>query len=292
MGSTWVLWALLSAFMGATNDALTKRVLADHDEYLIAWLRLLWALPFFALAIVFVPFPMLDSTFFLAFFTSLPLEIAALVLYVKALKLSPLSITVPFLSLTPVFLIVVPYVVLGERISFTGAVGVLMIGFGGYTLNIREMKKGILAPLTAIRHEKGSLYMIGVALIYSFTSTLGKAAVEHSSPVFFGVTYNTALTIALTPLALYMTRANSRLWSCRTAITGSLLPGFCHATGILSHMIAISLTQVAYMVSVKRLSLPMGVLYGWLLFRETNIRERFVGTLLMVAGFALIILFH
>jgi len=57
-------------------------------------------------------------------------------------------------------------------------------------------------------------------------------------------------------------------------------------------MIAISLTQVAYMISIKRLSLLMGVLFGYLFFKETNIRERFVGTLLMIIGFALIVLFH
>jgi len=57
-------------------------------------------------------------------------------------------------------------------------------------------------------------------------------------------------------------------------------------------MIAISLTQVAYMISVKRLSLLMGVLYGYILFKETNIKERFAGTLLMIIGFAMIILFQ
>ncbi len=292
MGSIWVVWALLSAFMAASNDALTKRVLVSHNEYLIAWLRLVWSLPFFLLALAFVPFPGLDKVFFLAFFTALPLEVTAAVLYVKALKASPLSLTLPFLSLTPLFLIVVPYLILGETISPVGALGVLMIAVGSYTLNIRELRKGILEPLKAITQEKGSLYIMGVALIYSVTATLGKMAIAHSSPVFFGVTYNAALAIAITPLTLYKNRGDLGLWSHRAAVTGSLLPGFCHAAGILAHMIAISLTQVAYMISVKRLSLVMGVLYGWLLFKETNIRERLVGTILMVGGFVLIILFH
>lgn len=37
--------------------------------------------------------------------------------------------------------------------------------------------------------------MIIVALIYSITSSLGKMAVVHSSPVFFGVIYVTVLFI-------------------------------------------------------------------------------------------------
>jgi drug/metabolite transporter (DMT)-like permease len=292
MTNPWILWALLSAFMTASNDALTKKALATYNEYLIAWLRLLWALPFLFAALAFVPIPTIDNIFFLAFFASLPLEVAATVLYVKALKLSPLSLTVPFLSLTPIFLIVVPYLILGETISLLGVTGVLMIAFGGYMLNIKEVRKGFLAPFTAIRKERGSFYMLAVALIYSVTATLGRLAIAHSSPLFFGIVYYSALAIAIAPLALFKNREKIRVWPRKGAIKASVLPGFFHATSIVAHMIAISLTQVAYMISVKRLSLLMGVLYGYMLFKETNIRERLAGTLLMIIGFALIVLFH
>lgn len=290
MVNPWIFWALLSAFMTASNDAFTKKVLVTHNEYLIAWLRLLWALPFLCASFIFIEIPNIDSVYFLAFFTALPLEVTATVLYVKALKLSPLSLTVPFLSLTPIFLTIVPYLIIGESISLPGAIGVLMIALGGYILNIKEVRKGFLAPFMAIRRERGSLYMILVALVYSVTATLGKLAIQHSSPVFFGVTYYSVLALAMTPLALLKNRENFRIWHHSGAITASILPGFCHATAIFAHMIAISLTQVAYMISVKRLSLVIGVLYGYLLFKETNIRERFVGTLLMIIGFALIVL--
>ncbi len=54
----------------------------------------------------------------------------------------------------------------------------------------------------------------------------------------------------------------------------------------------LSLTNVAYMISVKRLSLLIGVFYGHVLFRESGIRERLLGTALMLTGFVLIVLFH
>jgi len=292
MANPWILWALLSAFTTATNDALTKKALVTHNEYLIAWLRLLWALPFLFVALAFIPIPTIDTLFFLAFFIALPLEVTATVLYVKALKVSPLSLTVPFLSLTPIFLIVVPYLVIGEIISLPGVMGVLLIAIGGYTLNIKETKKGFFAPFAAIRRERGSLYMIVVALIYSITATLGKLAIQHSSPLFFGIIYYSVLAVVMAPIALFKNREEIKVWPCAGAIKASVLPGFCHATSIVAHMIAISLTQVAYMISVKRLSLLIGVLYGFLLFKETHIKERFAGTLLMVIGFALIALFH
>ncbi|OPY64577.1 MAG: EamA-like transporter family protein [Syntrophorhabdus sp. PtaU1.Bin050] len=292
MGSIWVFWALMSAFTTATNDALTKHVLKKHDEYLIAWLRLSCALPFLLPLLFFVPIPVPDQTFFLAYIAAIPLEVAAIVLYVKALKLSPLGLTVPFLSLTPIFLIVVPYAILKETVSITGTIGVVLIGGGSYILNVKGARKGIIEPLRMIVREKGSLCMIAVALIYSLTATLGKVAIEHSSPIFFAVFYTTGLALALGPLALYKNRGSLKKQSLRTALKAAILPGICHSTATISHMIAISLTQVAYMISVKRLSLLIGVIYGYIFFNESNFADKFLGAFIMFTGFVLIVLFR
>lgn len=292
MENLWVLYALIAAFTLATSDALTKKALSLHNEYLIAWLRLLFSLPALFVSLLFIPIPPIDKDFYIAFFTALPLEIIAIIFYIKALKLSPLSLTLPFLSLTPVFLIIVPYILLGEKVSFLGALGVLLIAIGGYTLNLKDFKKGVLEPFAAIKREKGSVFMIIVALIFSFTSSLGKRAIDHSSPIFFGATYIAVLVLVLTPIALYKGREELRLIFNNGAIRASILPGMLHSVMIISHMIAMSMTKVAYMISVKRLSLLIGVFYGYLFFKESAIRERLLGTVLMLAGFVLIVVYH
>jgi len=68
-----------------------------------------------------------------------------------------------------------------------------------------------------------------------------------------------------------------------------ILPGFFYSMMIASHMTAISLTKVAYMISLKRTSIIIGVIYGYLLFREKNIRERLAGAVIMFAGFVMIV---
>lgn len=292
MEKLWVFLALLSAFSLATSDALTKRALSIHNEYLIAWLRLLLSLPLLLLSLAFIDIPRIDKEFYFAFLCALPLELLSIILYIKALKVSPLSLTLPFLSLTPVFLIIIPYIILGEKVSFPGGIGVLLIAAGGYTLNIGEFKKGLLEPFAAIRKEKGSLFMIAVALIYAFTSSFGKMAIEHSSPVFFGAAYFAVLVVFFTPIALCKGRNELRAAFRSGAIKASIMPGIFYSVMILSHMIAMSLTKVAYMISVKRLSLLIGVFYGYLFFRESGIRRRLFGTALMLAGFILITLRH
>ncbi len=289
MTYTWVFLALISAFTLATSDALTKRALANSNEYLVAWFRLLFSIPLLLLLWVFIPVPKLDVEFYKAFALALPLEIIAMVFYIKALRISPLSLTLPFLALTPLFLILISYLIIGEKVSFRGGIGIIFLTAGSYIMNLHEMRRGIFEPFRAITKEKGSVLMIGVALIYSITSSLGKMAIEHSSPLFFGITYFIAVTIIFAPIALWMGRPELKCFVSEKQFKGLLFPGLFYAVMIASHMIAISLTKVAYMISVKRTSLIIGVIYGYLLFREKNIRERISGALLMFIGFIMIV---
>jgi uncharacterized membrane protein len=129
--------------------------------------------------------------------------------------------------------------------------------------------------------------MLAVALIYSITSSLGKLAIEHSSPLFFGATYFAAIVLLFTPIALYKGRRKS-WWGQRLPQT-LLLPGIFYSLMVISHMVAMSLAKVAYVISVKRMSLLIGVFYGYLFFREENISERFLGAVLMFAGFIMVV---
>lgn len=281
---TWVWIALLTAAALSTADALSKRALKDTDELVIVWVREGYALPFLALAFLFVPVPALDGRFWLSVAALLPLEITALVLYIRAIRLSPLSLTVPFLALSPVFIVLIAFIMLGERPSTNGFLGTILIALGAYLLNASRSSQGLLGPLKAIRDEPGSLLMIAVAFIYSITSTLGKVAVQHSSPVFFGFFYPFTLTVCLTAVLAVKGRLPLVL-----SKPGEFLPiGLCTATMIVSHFIAISMTQVAYMISVKRTSLLLSVLWGRFLFKEENLRERLIGSAVMLAGVLLI----
>jgi len=288
---SWFPLTLLCAFSLATSDALAKRALERHSEYMIVWLRLVLATPFLLLALIFVPIPRPAPEFYPAFLLALPLEAVASLLYIRALKLSPLSLTLPFLALTPVFLLIVPFLLLGERITAFGAIGVLLIAVGTYVLNLGTARNGLLEPFRIVLREKGAHCMIGVALIYSVTSTLGKQAVVASSPVFFAALYFPVLALLLTPVVLHRSGDEFRGMLHSGVLPAALWPALFYAVMVLTHMIAISMTQVAYMISVKRLSLLMGVLYGYFLFREAGIGGRFAGTAVMLAGVVLITLF-
>ena len=283
----WVLYSLITAFSLATADALSKKAMGKTDEYVIAWVREGYSLPFLALAFFFIDIPHLDSTFWFATLSALPLEITAVILYVKAIRLSPLSLTIPFLALSPVFIIVTAFLLLGEFPDRSGLLGIMLITLGGYLLNIRATREGFLGPIKAIKKERGSVLMIIVALIYSLTSTMGKIAVQHSSPIFFGFFYPFLLTLILSVILGW----KGLLSQVASRPKTFFIIGIFTAVMIASHFTAVSLTDVAYMISVKRTSLIFSVIYGRLLFGEKNTGERLIGSILMLAGVVSITLF-
>jgi drug/metabolite transporter (DMT)-like permease len=193
----------------------------------------------------------------------------------------------PFLALTPLFLILTSYLILGEKVSPIGTLGIVFIVVGSYTLNIHKARQKLIEPIKAIYRERGCVLMIIVAFIYSITSSLGKMAVTHSSPVFFGSFYFMLITLLFTPIAAAKNKG-------KIVIAGKdVIPlagiGITYSLMIITHMLALDLSKVAYMISIKRLSLLFSIVYGYLLFKEEKITERTVGGILMFAGFVLII---
>jgi len=287
----WIVLSFLSAFSLATSDALTKRIITPANEYVIAWLRIVYSLPELAAALAFTPVPSFDATFTLAFCAALPLEIAAILLYYKALRVSPLSLSLPFLSLTPVFLVLFSWLIMGEKVSAAGAAGIALIALGGYGLNLSSLRAGPWGPLKAVLRERGSLYMLFVSLIYSATSVLGKLAITHSSPAFFGVTYYLALAVCLLPVIVFLSGGQRFFAELKGTSRAALLPGAFDAVQSVTHFFAVSMINVAYMIAIKRSSLIIGSVYGFLLFGERNVRERLIGVLLMFAGFVVIVVY-
>jgi drug/metabolite transporter (DMT)-like permease len=233
-----------------------------------------------------------------------PFEILALLLYMKALKVSPLSLSIPFLAFTPVFIILTGWVVLNEKITWLGLGGILFTVTGAYVLHIKACRRGFLEPVKAIAREHGSRLMLLVSGIYSLTSVLGKKAIQHSDPVFFGCFYFLLLGI-LTPLSLWglygatngffiNNKRSNTLWPFKKT-DPNIWPiwwtiGFTQTIMVLSHVWAIHLITAAYMIAVKRTSLIFSVIYGKLIFKEKEIIPRLMGTSLMVLGIVLIIL--
>lgn len=284
---TWFLLSLVSALGLATADALTKRFFSDLSPYRMGVSRILAIAPWMILSLFVLPPAIPDQTFWLAIAAALPLEIFAFFLYMRALKLSPLSLSLPFLAFTPVFMILTGRFILDETITTGGELGIGLIVAGAYVLNLSKTKMGLLGPLRAVIQEPGSWIMLSISFLYAFTAPIGKIAVLHSNPWFFAAVYNLVLTVIIVSLWPVAGRG--------TGVPGifnkpgpMLLLGLVASVENFCHMMAIAQVEAAYMIAIKRISLLFGVLYGTWWFGEQNITERLAGAAIMVAGVFLI----
>jgi len=288
----WFSLTLLSAFCLATADTLTKRYLSHYRPGEMALVRFgvtgVLLLPLLLLQ----PWPELPLPFWGWVAALLPLEILAMRLYMKAIRESPLSLTLPYLAFTPVFNTFTGYVLLGETVTVTGFAGILLVVCGAWLLNLEAARTNdhrldIIAPFRAIAREPGSRLMLATAALYSLTSVLGKGALQYVSPGFFGPFYFVVLAVVT---ALVFASRDVTTWRALGRNPWAHLGvGAFMAAMVIAHFYAIVHVEVAYMIAVKRTSLLFGILYGAWLFHETGLRQHLAAGALMVLGVFLIV---
>ena len=290
LSANWVFLSLACAFFTATTAMLSKIILRKKNELFVMWVIYAFSLPIFLIILIYQPKPQLTAMFWKTVAILLPLEITAFLLYLRALKLSPLSLVFPFLGLTPAFSILTSSIILKEKLALSAMGGVIMVSFGAYLLKAYTIRKGgILAPIKNIYKEKGPRLMVIVAFIYAFSAVLGKKAVLLSSPETFPAIYYSVFLAVITPIAyVKMRRANIILE--KKDLFLFMLLGALFGIAILFHYKAVSLVNVSYMLSVKRLSLIISVFYGAVIFKEKNIAYRLMGSLVMLCGVVILLL--
>ncbi len=281
----WFVLSLVCAYFMSTSELFSKLLMRENDEWTTGCAMVLLSLPFLVpLLIGRDSFP-IGQDLILVVCIAIPFEILAYYIYLSAIRIAPLSLSVPYLSFTPVFAILTAAILLQERISFQGFLGILMVTAGAYVLNVERFVHHPLAPFKAIFKSPGSRRMLVVALIWSLTSTLGKKGVQLSDPVFFGVFYT--LSVSVPMLAIAGWRIKRRAATVNLKGRNSiwfLLGGLVTALATMAHFHAIKLAPVSYMIAVKRTSVIFSVLYGGLIFKEEHIRLRLLGTSIMLSG--------
>lgn len=287
-----ILLALGAALGWAGLDASRKVLVRDlAPTVLVVWLTVGQALPFLVWSLAVGRWP--EPGYAAPGLACLGLNVLANVAFVQAVKVSPLSLTIPYLSLTPVFTTLVAVPLLGEipasvQLAGIGAVviGALLLHGGG----AKEAGAGWLGPFRAFARERGSVLMTGVALLWSLTAALDKVALAHA-PVPFHALVQTGGVGALLLVLLGAQRRLPELGQVRRRPGAYALAVVFAVAGVALGLLAIQLVLVALVETIKRaVGMTMSVLVGRALFGEPVTAAKLVAVALMVAGTAAIVL--
>jgi drug/metabolite transporter (DMT)-like permease len=286
----WLLLSLICAFALASSDAASKRWMANAGARemiavrlgLSGLLLLPWALSF--------DLPPLPWQFWAWIVFLLPLELAAMLLYMRAIRDHPLALTLPYLAFTPVLVVLTGWAILGETVSGPGIIGILLVVVGSWLLNFKQSGRlapeTLIAPLRAIVTNPGSRLMLGAAAIYAVTSVGGKAAMTWMPAEQFGAFYFSLLSL-VTLVFIALTKP-SALRVHRFGLLPLLVIAGFMALMVVTHFMALDQVEAAYMIAVKRTSMLFGMVYGVLLFRERHLGRHLFAGVIIIAGVATI----
>lgn len=222
---------------------------------------------------------------------SVVLNIVSNVMAVRALALSPLSVTIPYLSLTPVFTTGMSALILGEIPKVPHVAGILLVLAGAVKLAMTEGQAESLRGLVkTIREEGGSWRMIVVALMWSTAGPLDKMATAQASAPFHGVVIGAGIVLGL----LVVLAFERRLGELRgfhghpLALVAGMIAG---GAALVLQLMAMQLVFVNLVEGFKRVaSLAAAALFGKLLFQEAVTRARLLAIGLMAVGVMLLVM--
>ena len=280
----WAVFAGLAAVIETSKDGIIKHISSKHSSVVLAWSFFLIAIPLFAIPYVLFPPQVIQTHFWWALVARTVLDGAALILFFKAVRASDLSITIPMISFTPVFLLFTSPLI-GEVIPPLGVLGVCLVVIGAYVTHSGRAG-GVFEPLKAMVSEPGPRLMLGVAILWTGSSTFHRIGIDAANAFAWNFFGSIALVLALLPFVIMRRKTvRATFKSGRWLLAG----GIAYAAGDTALMLAITHGTVAYSIAIKRLSILGSVLLGGWVFKELGLARRLVGAGVMVSG-AIVIL--
>jgi drug/metabolite transporter (DMT)-like permease len=218
---------------------------------------------------------------------SVILNIVANLLFLGAMRIAPLSVTIPLLSLTPVFATLISIPLLGERPPPSHAAGILLVVAGAIGLHWRRRS----AEESSSRPEatKGALMVALTALLWSMTIPFDKLAVERSSAPFHGFVLSAGVAAGV----LLVLGVQGRLGDLGRV---RQVPGI-YVLALVISTLALGLQLLAlpqvYVGTVETLKRGIGnfmaLLSGWFFFHEPVTARKVVAVGVMAVGVGLLL---
>ena len=202
----------------------------------------------------------------------------------KAYEEGDLSVVYPVARSSPMFVAIAASMLIGERVTLWGALGIALILAGVYVLHLKGWSREELTkPLRALG-APASRYAFLAALgttVYSISDKLGVTAVD---PLLYSFWLGFIITGMLS-MVIVRRRGVSAL---REELRGSLLTisvaGVLMKGGYMLVLVAMSLAQVSYILALRQVSVVLGAALGVALLKERYGGVRIVGSAIIFLG--------
>jgi drug/metabolite transporter (DMT)-like permease len=235
----------------------------------------------------------LPPAYFIYMFICALFAVSANVLIVKALGCSDLSLLGPINSYKPIVGMIFGIFILNEIPSWIGLFGVSLILFGSYFItekNHSEKTHGIFKNLF---YDKGVQLRIAALFLSGVEAVFLKKALYYSTPLISMGLWCFAGFVVSGIASILFLRKNLVKEFYEFPVNKKIFFFLFITTGLMQFttLLIFEKMQVSYALALFQISSLVGVFLGYKYFKEKNIKERIIGSVLMIIGAVFIILF-
>lgn len=209
-------------------------------------------------------------------------------IFLKSIRDSELSLTIPLLSFTPLFSSIFSFIFLNEELNKIQYFGIFTIIFGTLVLYSKKFNVFFFfKSFYTIKNNQSAKLMIFVAFCWSLTPILDKICLKYSSINLHGLiqafsTFIILSIFSIKELINFKTQKKKYTLIFITILIGTI--------ATVLQFFAILINFVPIMESIKRATGQFSaVLFGRIFFRETISLQKVVGVCLLSIGVSFII---
>lgn len=289
----WFLYAFSGAFFKSLSGFYRKKA-ADIPSAVFAWLNslifIVVLLPFvFLLHLPVVSF--LTGHLWLAFAITATTTLG-LMLNIIALKKDELSFVAPLNGFIPVFALLGGWLFIGETPKLIGVVAIMTIFVGTYMMALTSHVNRWYDPIVYIAKNRAAQLSFVVALLYALSTISTKEALNLGYDPVTVLFSSDALGIVLLSY-IFLTRQRQHIVASLRKhpleIIGSSLSSLI---GSVLHNFAVATTFASYALAIRRFDAVFAVLLGWRYLKESHIRTKLAGAIVITIGSVLLAITH
>jgi len=276
--------ALIWSVLGIVAKKLMKTSSGLAYTYLYSLIALIFYTPVFLYFLLSSSFNF-SSLAFLAIIVSGTANILAFLGKNYSIKMGDLSTVIPFTKLQPVFTGILAAIFLAETITFVNAGGLVLVTIGSYVI-LKENGKSLLDPLRKFKVTKAPKLAAATAMVFAVASIADRFATQAIQPEIYTYFIYLFMTAGLT-LYIY-TRKREVFEEAQRGFMEDkklyLLTGLGAAISSYLVFFGFSKAEASKVVPVLQLEIFLSVLAGVLIFDEKNLKEKAIGSVILVAG--------
>lgn len=289
----------LAATVGAaiiwSFTGIVAKELMDHSSslvysFLYSSLALLFYTPVFLYYLPQASFE-IGSWLIIALTVSGIANVFGIMSYNYSIKFGELSRVIPFTKLNPVFTAIIAAVVLGEQMTQTRIIGIVLVTIGSYAI-LEEKNSGWKKPFKNFIKLKAPKYAALSAVVYSMASVADRYATQIIQPEIY--TFIIYVMITSTLSIYILTEKKHLIPEIKTDLKQDpiyyILTGLGGALASYLIFFAFSQAQASRVIPVLQIQVFISVAAGYILFNEDNLKQKIIGSLILVAGVILVAL--